>query len=569
MCHNTALHNGVSRIRMDHAPVTGDEASRTESPIRYGSAAREVLLRGADQLAALIAPTLGPVARTVAIAPIIGNDPPEILDTAATIARRTIELADPFENAGAMMLRDLVLRVADEAGDGGATTAVLTRALLHDGGRLLAGGVEPVSLCQGLRDGLALVVASLKRQSWSLEHPDEIARVALHTVNDPQLAETIGEILDTVGPEGIVMVEDGHGAETIHQYVDGVRWDGGYLSAHLLPPGETTGRVLDPRILLTDVAVERPGQLVPALEACIQAGAPRLVIIAPEVHGSVIAMLLANRDGGTLTSALAVQAPSIGYQRTGILDDLAAITGGRCLHAEFGDQLERVSLADLGSARQVWATRQAFGVVGGHGDRAVIRQRVADLRSELTGAVDDRYNREKLRERMAKLTGSGAAIQVGAPTKRAQELLKQRIEAAVISARMAMESGVVAGGGGALLAASHELLIHERVARRDGYAAGLQLLARALTAPAQTIARNAGLDGRASIQCGRDQEAGSAFDVLRGAWVDARESGLVDPLGVTCVAVEAAVSTAATAFTAEVVIRRRDPLSRIRGSWGR
>jgi chaperonin GroEL len=371
----------------------------------------------------------------------------------------------------------------------------------------------------------------------------------------------LGEILDTVGPDGIVMVESAHGTETGHQYVDGVRWDGGYLSSHLMPLGETTARVLDPCILITDLTVERPEQIVPALEACVAAGTPRLVIIAPEVRDAVIAMLLANRQREVLTAALAVGAPSIGYQRTGILEDLAAMTGGRCVRTELGNRLENVGYDDLGSARQVWASRQAFGVVGGHGDRAAVRKRLADVRAELAAGQDDAYTRTKVRERLARLTGTGASIQVGAPTQRSRDLLKQQIEAAVTSTRLAVESGVVAGGGGALLACAATL---ERQAGAGDHGAGVRLLARALTAPAQVIARNAGLDGRAIVHQRPADDTPSAFDVLAGAWVDARASGLVDPVGVTRAALEAAVSTAATALTAEVLIRRRDPLSRIR-----
>ena len=558
--------SGVSQYgaRTRHEAILTEDGSTTradESPIRYGLAARSALLRGADQMAALVAPTLGPVARTVAIAPIVGSAPPEILDTAETIARRTIELADPFENAGAMMLRDLILRVAESVGDGGATTAVLARALLHDGGRLIAGGVDVVQLCQGVRNGLAIAVASLDAQTWRIDHPDEIARVALHGIGDPGLAELIGEILDTVGPDGIVMVEDAHGTETTHQYIDGVRWDGGYLSAHLLTNGETTARVLEPRILITDLAIERPEQIVPSLEACIAAGSPRLVVIAPEVRDVVIATLLANREREVLTAALAVSAPSIGYQRTGILEDLATMTGGRCIRVELGDRLERVSPDDLGSARQVWATRQAFGVMGGRGDRAAIRKRIVDVRAELSAGQDDPYIRTKVRERLAKLTGTGASIQVGAPTKRSQELLRQRIDATITSTRLALEGGVVPGGGGALLACAAEL---ERQAGTGDEGAGVRLLARALAAPALVIARNAGLDGRAIVHQRHGRGGATAFDVLKGAWVDARKSGLVDPVGVTRAALEAAVSTAVTALTAEVMIRRRDPLRRIR-----
>lgn len=542
-----------------------DGEAEAGSPILYGSAARSALLRGADLLAALIAPTLGPVARTVAIAPIVGSDPPEILDTAATIARRTIEIDDPFENAGAMLLRDLVLRVADDVGDGGATTAVLAQALLHDGGRLVAGGINVVRLCQGLRLGLTWALAALDAQAWTVDHPDEIARIARHAVGEPVLAEMIGEILDTVGADGIVLVENAHGTDTTHQYVDGVRWEGGYLSAHLLNGDDTTARILEPRILITDMALERAEQIVPTLEACVAAGTPRLVVIAPEVKDAVIATLLANRKEGILAAALVVRAPSIGNQRAGILDDLAAMTGGRCLHAETGDHLERVTAGDLGIARQVWATRQAFGIIGGRGDRAAIRQRVTEVRGELAANLDDPYIRTKVRERIAKLTGTGAMIQVGAATRRAQELLKQRIEAALTTTRLALEAGVVAGGGGALLACTAAL---EQRAPDGDIGTGVRLLARALAAPAQTIARNAGLDGRAitsrATSQATEQAPRAAFDVRAGVWVDAQGAGLVDPVGVVRTALEAAVSTAATALTVDVLIRRRDPLRRIR-----
>jgi chaperonin GroEL len=548
--------------------LISSETTDLDSPILYGTAARAALLRGADQMAALIAPTLGPVPRTVAVAPIIGPDPPEILDTAATIARRTLELPDPFENPGAMLIRDLVLRVADDAGDGGATAAVLTQALLRDGGRLLAGGLNVVRLCEGLRLGLEAALAALDRQVQRIDHPDEIARVARHGLGDARLAEMIGEILDTVGTDGTVLVEDAHGAETTHQYVDGVRWESGYLSGHLLASGETTARVVEPRILLTDQPIERPEQIVPALEACVAAGAPRLVVIAPEVRDIVIATLLTNRERGVLTAALAIEAPSIGYQRTGILGDLAAITGGRFIHSELGDRLESVTASDLGSARQVWASRKAFGLIGGRGSREAVRKRVVDVRGELAAGQDDRYTRNMVRERIARLTGTGAMIRVGGPTRRSQELLKQQVEAALTATRLAAQDGVVPGGGGALLHCA--AAVQEAGARgtlRGDQAAGISLLARALGAPALTIARNAGLDGRAIVHQHLRAEAGSAFDVLRGAWVDAHASGLVDSVGVVRTALTAAVSTAATALTVEVLIRRRDPLRRLRGSW--
>lgn len=512
-------------------------------------------------MTALVAPTLGPVARTVAVAPIIGDDPPEVLDDAATIVRRTIEIDDPFENAGAMLARQLVLEVTERAGDGGATTAVLARALLHEAGRLVAGGVNVVKLCQGIRQGLGAVVAALEAAAWRIDRPEEIASVALHGVGDPTLADVIAEILDTVGPEGVVLVEDSRGTTTTHEYLDGVRWDGGYLSAHLLAAGEATARVLEPRILLTDQELARPEQVVPALEACIAAGAPRLVVVAPEVRDAVIATLAANRERGVLDAALAIRAPSIGSQRTRILEDLAALTGGRCFRAETGDALERATLADLGSARQVWATRQAFGVLGGRGDRAAVRQRVTEVRAELASVQDDPYLKSKVRERLAKLTGTGATIQVGGPTRRAQELLRQRIEATVTTTQLALAEGVVPGGGTAPLLGVPPL---ERLGLTGDAAAGARVLARALAAPARVIARNAGLDGRAIAHHLLTDHQGETFDVVRQAWAEPRASGLADPLGVSRAALEAAVSAATTALTVEVLIRRRDPLRRIR-----
>jgi len=529
-------------------------------PMLFGDAARAALLRGVEQMVALLAPTLGPVPRTVAVAPTVGSDPPEVLDDAATIARRTIELSDPFENAGAMLVRSVVLEAVEGAGDGGATTAVLLRALLHGACRQVAAGANVVALSRGIQRGLERVKAALEQQAWQIDGPEEIARIAAQGVGDDDLAVTIGEIVDTVGPDGIVLVQEGRTTETTHEYVDGVRWDGGYLSAYLLAPGESTGRVVEPRILLTDQPITRTEQLVPVLEACVAAGEPRLVVIAPELSDAALALLLANRDRGTLEGALAILAPSLGYQRTGILEDLAAITGGRCLRAEFGDQLEQVTLADLGTARQVWATRQAFGVVGGRGDRAVIRRRVEEVRAELAAGQDDPYVRSKVRERLAKLIGTGVTIQVGAPTARARELLKQRVEAALTTSRLALEQGVVAGGGMGLLGCARAL---DGLGVAGDEALGVRCLQQALAAPLRTIAENAGLDGRALVRQARTQE-GRAFDIVRRRWDDARDGGVVDPLGVTLNALDAAVSAATTMLRVEVLIRRRDPLRRFR-----
>jgi chaperonin GroEL len=462
-----------------------------------------------------------------------------------------------------MLVRGTVLEIGERAGDGGATTAVLTRALLQEACRQVAAGANVVHLVRGIRLGLEQVRGRLEGQSWQIDGPDEIASIARQSVGDEQLAEMIGEIVDAVGADGIVLVQESRSTETTHEYVDGVRWDGGYLSQYLLPSGESTGRVVEPRILLTDQPIIRPDQLVPALDACVAAGEPRLVVIAPELSDAALAVLLTNRERGALEGVLAIQAPSLGNQRAGILQDLAAITGGRCIRAELGDRLERLTLADLGTARQVWATRQTFGVIGGRGDKATIRKRVEEVRAELTAGQDEPYIREKVRERLAKLIGIGAIIQVGAPTRRAQELLKERVEAALATCRLALDQGVIAGGGMALLRCASDL---NGLDVTGDEALGVQVLGRALAAPAETIAANAGLDGRAMAWQAHQWQDGQVFDVVRQCWDDARDCGVVDPLRVVIGALEAAVSAATTMLAVEVLIRRRDPLRRWRNA---
>jgi chaperonin GroEL len=519
--------------------------------------ARAALLRGMDAMTGLLRPTLGPAARTVAIGRLVGSGPPEVLDNAATIARRTIQLADPFEDMGAMIVRHLVWRVFEQAGDGAATAAVIAQALMREAARYIAAGGDVQAMRRGIEAGLAVAVVELERQARPIQLPSEIAAVVAGNLRNERLANMLGEIVDAVGPDGAILVEDGQGTETGCEYLDGVRWNEGYVSHFLLDEHDATSvRLVNPRVLISDLSFDRAEQLLPALEACVQAGERSLLIVAPEVRDSAIGLLVVNRQRGVLDGAVAVRAPSIGEQRTRILEDLAVITGGRCLRQQASDRLTEVTIGDLGKARLAWATRFAFGILGGHGNRAAIRQRIVDAKAELSAAGDDAYLRGKIKERIGKLAGSAATIRVGAPTQSEQEDLKLRMEAAVATARSATLEGVVPGGGSALLACVPAL---EALDAAGDEHAGIKLLTAALAEPMRAIASNAGFEPGPIVYEARRRGPPCLFDVIRREWVDAWCGGVLDPLPVVRTALQTGVSAVLTALSADVLVRRSQP----------
>jgi chaperonin GroEL len=524
--------------------------------IMQAPAARSALLRGVDLMANLLRPTLGPAARTVAINRIVGSDPPEILDNAATIARRTIQLEHPFEDMGGMIVRQMVWKVFEEAGDGSATAAVLAQGLMHEAARYVAAGGNPMMVKRGIERGLSVALAELRKQAVTIDGPAELTRLVAGVIRDEALSEMLGEVMDSVGAEGAVLVEDAQGTETGHEYIDGVRWNEGYVSHFLLRENETESRILNPRIFITDYFLEKAEQLLPVVEACVNAGEKNLLVIAPEVRDSALALLILNREKGVLDEAMAVKAPSIGQQRTNILDDIAVLTGGRCLHQEGQESFQEIMIHDLGRARQAWATRHAFGILGGHGSKGAIRQRINEAKAELRTIKDDDYVRNKIRERIGKLAGAAAVIRVGAPTKSEQTEAKFRIEAAVTSARSALQDGVVPGGGAAFLACVPAL---EAMTLTGDEAVGLKILIRALQEPMRAIVENAGLDANMILHFAREHGPGWTFDVVRKEWVEARAAGIVDPLPVVLTALETSISAALMALTTDVLIRHRKP----------
>ncbi|HLZ32326.1 MAG TPA: chaperonin GroEL [Chloroflexota bacterium] len=525
-----------------------------------GPQALAALLRGMDRMTGLLRPTLGPTPRTVAIDRLVGSDPPEILDSAAIIARRMLQLPDPFEDMGAMLIRHLAWRVFDRAGDGAATAAVLTHALVHAGVRYLAAGGNPVLVRRGMERGLAAALAALRAQARPIDGPTEIARVVAGSLRSAELADMLGEVVDAVGPDGAILVEDAQGTTTVLEYIDGVRWNEGYLSAFLLRQDEgSTARLLNPRVLVTDCPLDRAEDLLPTLEACVGAGERNLLIVAPDIRDAAVGLLVVNRERGMLDGAMAVKAPAFGAQRTRILEDIAVITGGRCVCMDRHERLADVTIDDLGKARQAWATRVAFGILGGQGSKPGIRQRIAEARAELGTIADDAYVADKIRERIGKLAGTAALIRVGAASKSEQEDLKFRIEAAVLSARSALCDGVVPGGGAALLACIPAVAA---VAASGDEAVGIRALVHALAEPLRAILANAGLEAAPIVHEARRraeaEDDARVYDVLRGAWVGAY-GAVVDPLPVALAALESSVSAAALALTSEVLIHRKDP----------
>jgi chaperonin GroEL len=520
------------------------------------------LLRGVDLMAALVRPTLGPLARTVAIAGQSPRSAPEILDNAATITRRTIQLGDPFADMGAMLVRHLAWTVFERVGDGAATAVTLAHALLHAAAIPVAAGADPQTLRRGIERGLAVALGAVRGQARPVDAAAELARGIAGSLCDPALADLIGEAVEAVGPDGAVLVEETQGTATTAVYIDGQRWNSGLLSPHLLAAVETVGRLDEPRILVTDCPLASAADLFPVLEACVAAGERRLLVIAPEVGAAALGLLIVNRERGMLDGALAVRAPGTGEQRARILEDIAVATGGRAFLTAAGARLADVTIADLGRARQAWAMEKTFGILGGRGGKAAIRRRITEAKTELRALTgdDEADARRRIRERIGKLAGTAAIIHVGAPTESARVELRARIEAAVMAAQAALREGVVPGGGGALLAcvAALEQLADEL---SGDEALGVRLLARALPAPMRAIAANAGIDASAVFGNARSGQSGWTYDVLRRGWVDAWDGGIIDPLPVVLAALEGSVSAAVMALTTDVLIRHKRPIA--------
>ncbi len=517
--------------------------------VTFRSEAREKILRGAGKLADAVRITLGPKSKSVLIqkkfgAPVVCND-------GVTIAKE-FALKDPEENLGAQMLRQAAEKTGDLVGDGTSTSTVLAHAILADGVRNVVAGASAIDLKRGLDRGLKTVVAALHAQATKVTTPREMSQVAtIAAHNDAEIGELVARAMEKVGRDGVITVDESKTTETLLDVVEGMQFDRGYISPYFVTDGEKMEAVLeDALVLMTDRKISAMKDLLPLLEEIAKAGRP-LLMIGEDVDGEALATLIVNQLRGVLKSA-AVKAPGFGDRRKAMLQDLAILSGGQVVSEELGLRLEDVQLAHLGRARRVVIDKDTTTVIGGAGERTAIDGRIAQIRREMEKTTSD-YDREKLQERLAKLTGGVAVIRVGAPSESEMKSKKDALDDAISATKAAVEEGIVAGGGFALLKTLPMLIAEEGRCEGDELT-GLRILRRALEAPTRQIAENSAVDGGVVVDRMLQASGNVGFDASRNAYVDLLEAGIVDPTKVVRIALENAVSVASLLLLTEATM---------------
>lgn len=514
--------------------------------------ARIYMKRGFDTVGDALRPTLGPTAHTVLIEQMNRTDPPEIMDDAATTARRIIELPI-YINAGAMLMRHLVWRVLDQVGDGTATAAVLAQALLEEATRYIAAGANPAILRRGIESGLVLALEALCPQAAPLTGRDQIQRIAIAAGHDQEVAEKIGEIHEQYGPDIVISVQEWLANELSVEVADGSKWNSGFASSDFINDQERNLAWAEaPFLLLTDAYLERAEQVIPIMQRVLAAGGHELVFIAGKISDSALAVMLANNRSGTLHS-VAIQAPEGGGDhRAGVLQDLAAQTSGRFINSEAGDKVENAQLEDLGRCDLVWASRDFFSVIDGEEDPDAVDERIRAIQGALDDA-DAPYDRELMRLRLGRLTGGVAVLSVGAATKTEMLERKARAERAVKAVEAARREGVVPGGGVALVNCAKaiptddpDLLLDERMGRLA--------LVRALEEPLRVIVENAGAEPNPIVASVKSDSGRTGYDAVRGSLTDVFDAGILDPANVIRVALRNGVSAAVMLMMSEALI---------------
>ncbi len=517
--------------------------------IKYGEEARRALEKGVNALADTVKITLGPKGRNVVLdkkfgAPLITND-------GVTIAKE-IELEDPFENMGAQLVKEVSTKTNDVAGDGTTTATLLAQAIIREGLRNLAAGANPMVLKRGIEAGVNAAVDALAKLSQPITGKQSIAQVASISASDETIGKLISEAMETVGNDGVITVEESKTMRTEMTTVEGMQFDRGYASAYMVTDTEKMEAVLDnPYILITDKKISNIQEILPVLEQVVQAG-KKMLIIAEDVEGEALATLVVNKLRGTFT-CVAVKAPGFGDRRKEMLRDIAVLTGGQVISDELGMELKEATLDMLGSARQVKVDKENTTIVEGAGSKEDIASRIASIRSQIENTTSD-YDKEKLQERLAKLAGGVAVIQVGAATEVEMKERKLRIEDALAATRAAVEEGIVPGGGIALLnvlpAVQAELANYAGDART-----GVEIVVRALEEPLRQISKNAGIDGSVIVENVKSSHKnGYGYDALKGEYVDMIERGIIDPTKVTRCALQNAASVAAMVLTTESLV---------------
>ena len=517
--------------------------------ICYGEEARKALEKGVNQLADTVKITMGPKGRNVVLdkkfgAPLITND-------GVTIAKE-IELEDPFENMGAQLVKEVSTKTNDVAGDGTTTATLLAQAIIHEGLKNLAAGANPMVMKKGISKATTAAIEAMKANSQKVNGSDDIARVGAVSSGDEAIGTLIAEAMEKVGHDGVITIEESKTAETYSEVVEGMQFDRGYITPYMVTDTEKMEANLDDAlILITDKKISNIQELLPVLEQVVQAG-KKLLIIAEDVEGDALSTLIVNRLRGTL-NVVCVKAPGFGDRRKEMLQDIAILTGGTVISSDAGLELKEAQLSQLGQARQVKVTKENTTIVNGAGSSEEIKARVGQIKSQIEVTTSD-YDREKLQERLAKLAGGVAVIKVGAATEVEMKEKKLRIEDALNATRAAVEEGIVAGGGTAYLNAIPA--VEKLLAESEGdEKTGVQIVARALTAPVKQIAANAGIDGSVVLEKIRESgKIGYGFDAYKEVYCDMIPAGIVDPTKVTRSALENAASIASTLLTTESLV---------------
>ena len=523
--------------------------------IVYGEEARKALLSGIDQLANTVKVTLGPKGRNVVLGKKFGS--PLITNDGVTIAK-DVELEDAFENMGAQLVREVATKTNDIAGDGTTTATLLAQAIVHEGLKNVSAGANPMVMRKGMEKAVETAIETIKANSETIKGSDDIARVGAVSSGDESVGKLIAEAMDKVGASGVITIEESKTAETGLEVVESMQFDRGYISPYMVTDTDKMEAVIDdPYILITDKKISSIQEILPLLEQIVKTG-KKLVIIAEDVEGDALATLLVNRLRGNFT-CVCVKAPGFGDRRKEMLKDIAILTGGTYISSELNMNLPDTQITDLGTARQIKVTKDNTVIVDGAGDANEIKARIAEIKNTISVTTSD-YDKEKLQERLAKLSGGVAVIKVGAQTEVAMKEQKLRVEDALNATRAAVEEGIVAGGGTAYVNAIPA--VEKLVAKLSGdEKTGAQIIARALQAPIRQIAENAGVDGSIVYDKIRSsRKVGYGYNAYSETYCDMIPSGIVDPTKVTRTALENAASIASCVLTTEsLVADKPDP----------
>ena len=516
--------------------------------IKYGADARAALEAGVNKLADTVRVTLGPKGRNVVLDKQFGS--PLITNDGVTIAKE-IELADSFENMGAQLIKEVASKTNDVAGDGTTTATVLAQAMVHEGMKNLAAGANPIILRKGMKKATDAAVEAIREMSQEVTGKDQIARVAAVSSGDEKVGEMVADAMDKVSRDGVITIEESKTMQTELDLVEGMQFDRGYISAYMATDMEKMEAVLeDPYILITDKKISNIQEILPLLEQIVQSG-KKLLIIAEDIEGEALTTLIVNKLRGTF-QVVGVKAPGYGDRRKAMLEDIAILTGGQVISEEVGLELKEATLEMLGRAKSVKVQKENTIIVDGLGDKDAIQSRIHQIKASIEETKSD-FDREKLQERLAKLSGGVAVIRVGAATETEMKEAKLRMEDALAATKAAVEEGVIAGGGSAYIHAAKK--VEKVAAELEGdEKTGARILLKALESPLYHIAANAGLEGSVIINKVRESEVGTGFDALKEEYVDMIKAGILDPAKVTRSALQNATSVASTLLTTESVV---------------